>query len=436
MSDAKTLARVILRPNGKVYIAFQDAQAIYATPENIMMFLCDPISFLSNVSAYEDVGIEINRNRVELEEVLGLTLALVTSDKRIICDFPELFRFVALAEEDKKQPLDMNAVRFETVLSDEKSYLLRYYLDFTNNIPPLLTIERNIKLRNEVQNEIIREILNAFFEENLPSVKNKKDVFEQISYAESTLMYAAEEKTVMVTTAEYAKICDRSVSTVIEYIRKGLLKSAVKTSRGYVIDKNDKPIDWNLKKNRKRKSKPSSSGKYDKRRSEGSAAEVEEHILKNDLFTKAVAKYIHTFQEMQYYLERNYHEVCWDGQPALIVDVNPDYITKNGERNRDRMKKGDPPYIPDPTWDDHVYDIHHIGQHPTSPFAIIPSMHHNSSEYSVYFHPSKQERKDFHGPEFSAQKKTFWKNYIKVYDAAGEYKHIEYLNPRRKRNKK
>ena len=98
---------------------------------------------------------------------------------------------------------------------------------------------------------------------------------------------------------------------------------------------------------------------------------------------------------MQYYLDKSYHEVCWDGQPALIIDVNPDYVTKNGEKNRDRMLRGEPPHIPDPTWEDRVYDVHHIGQHPTSPFAIIPSMHHNSADYSIYFHPSKQEKTGF-----------------------------------------
>jgi len=435
MSTAETRARVILRPNGKVYIALPNAQAIYATPENIMLLFSDPINFLDNTSAYEDVGIEINRNRVVLDEVLGLTLASVTSDKRIICDFPELFRYVVMAEGDRTQPLDMTSFRFENVLSDEKSYLLRYYLDFTNNIPPSLTIERNIKLRNEVQHEIIREILNSFFEDNLPAAKNKKDVFEQISSAESALMYAAEEKSAMITTAEYAKILDCSICTVLDYIHRGLIKSAVKTPSGYMMDKNDRPKEWNLKKGRKRKAKPSASGKHDKRRSEGSAAEVEEHILKNDLFTKAIAKYIHTFQEMQYYLDKSYHEVCWDGQPALIIDVNPDYITKDGERNRDRMKNGDPPHIPDSLKEEFVYDVHHIGQNSSSPFAIIPSYDHNGSNYSSYFHAGKPNT-NLHGLEFDAQRRTFWKNYIRVYDAAGEYKHIEYLNSRRKRNKK
>lgn len=434
MRTEETLARVILRPTGKVYIALRDAQAIYATPENIMLFFSDPMHFLDNASAYEDVGIEINRNRVVLDEVLGLTLASVTSDKRIICDFPELFHYILMAEEDRTQPLDMSSFRFETFLSDEKSYLLRYYLDFMNNIPPSLTIERNIKLRNEVQNEIIREILNSFFDDNLPTPKAKKDVFEQIASAESALMYAAEEKSVMVTATEYAKKIGCSVETVRKYARAKRLKSAIKTPEGhFLIDINDKVIEWDLKKNRKRKNKPSSSGKYAKRKIGASAAEVEAHILQKGIFTKAIAPYIHTFEEMTYYVEKSYHEVCWDGQPALIVDVNPDYKAKNGEKNRDRMIKGDPPHIPDSLKDESVYDIHHIGQNSSSPFAIIPSYEHNG-KLSSFLHAGKPN-KDLHGPEFDAQKSMFWKNYIKAYDAAGEYKRIEYLNPKSKRGK-
>ena len=434
MSIAETIARVILRSNGKVHIAFRDIRSIYATPKNILALFSDPIDFINNQSySYKESTFEINRKRVVLEDVLGLTLASVTSDKQLICDFPELFKYIMLSNDKQDEPLDMSSLVFENALSDEKSYLLRYYLEFTNNIPPLLTIKHNIKLRNDVQNEIIREILNTFFEDNLPEVSSVKDVSSHISQVENTIVYP-KENNVMVKVVEYAEIWNISIDTVRTYIRNGRIKSAVKHSSGYyMIDKNEKPIDWDLRKGRKRKK--TTSEKFYKRRSTGSAAEVEEHILKLDLFSKRVAPYIHTYEELDYYVKRNYHEVCWDGQTALIIDVNPEYISKDGVKNRDLMAKGCAPHIPDRMKDDYVFHIHHIGQNSTSPFAIIPEYDHNGRGLSSVFHPGTPNT-ELHGPEFEAQKINFWRNYLRNYDESGNFVSIEYINQRRKRNKK
>ncbi len=436
MSRTENLVRVILRPDGSVHIAFRDIRSIYATPTNLLELFSNPIDFISNSSfSYKESTFEINRKRVVLEEVLGLTLAFVNSDKQIICDFPELFQSVFASEENEKNsPLNMSSFKLETILSDEKSYLLRYYLEFTNHLTSVLTIKNNIKLRNEIQSEIIREILNTFFTDTLPEKASLKDLSSQITQMESSVIYGTTpQKSDMITANQYAELLHLHPQTIKKYIHDNRLKSAQKTPSGYwLIDKNDRPLNWDLRKGRKRK--PTETGKHYKRRSNGSAEDVRQYILKNNLFSDKIAQYIHTYEELEYYTKRNYHEVCWDGRAALIIDVNPEYISNEGKSNKEIMLKGRPPHIPDRNKDKYRYHIHHIGQHINSPFAIIPEYDHNGVGYSSVFHQGSP-KENLHTPEFEALKINFWKNYIQKYDEAGKYSLMEYYNHRSKRNK-
>ena len=441
MKDKKTIARVILRSDGSVHIAFRDVRSIYATPKNMMELFSDPMEFIERGSqTCEDSTFQINRDRVELNDVLGLTLATVNSDKQIICDFPELFQFMfasTFSEAEMTRNLDMSSFELETVFSDEKSYLLRYYLEFSRGLKTSLTIKKNIKLRDEVQFEILREILNSFFVEELPNAaKTVENLSKQIESLESKTMYPlrGHDSDRMVSVSDYARINNVCASTVYKYIRESRLTSAVKDENGnFLLKRDEKPVSWDRRKGRKRKR--SGDGVHYKRVSNGSADDVKEHILKQKLFTNAVAPFIHTFEELDYYAKRSYHEVIWDGRPALIIDVNPDYISqKTGKRNRDLMKEGKAPVVPDRAKEEYVFHIHHVGQHWQSPFAIIPEYDHNGKNYSAYFHPTKA-KEDLHGPEFEAAKKTFWRCYIEKYDEAKSFRAIPYLNSKHNRNK-
>ena len=70
-----------------------------------MELFADPIDFIEKGSfQYQESTFIANRRRVELEDVLGLTLATVNSDKQIVCDFPELFQYVfqnVISEKDR-----------------------------------------------------------------------------------------------------------------------------------------------------------------------------------------------------------------------------------------------------------------------------------------------------------------------------------------------
>ena len=438
MADLKNLARVLLRSDGSVHICFQDIRSIYATPDALVELFSDPIEFIENGSlAYKESSFDINRKRVAMDDILGLTLATVNSDKQIVCHFPELFRYLFAAKMDaiqRTKPLNMKSFELEEILADEKSFLLRYYLEFTSYFKSAPAIKKNIKLREEVQFAIVREILNAFFDEELPAPEALIGLSEKIETIENDnlLKVEAPEEREWVSCQEYAKIMGCRVETIYIYLSKDLIKSAKKDSNGrWLINRNDRPIDWDLRKGRKRKEKKT-EGKYYKRKLAGSAADVAEHILKLKLFTAAVAPYIHTFEELNYYTKRSYHEVSWFGRAALIIDVNPDYISgATGIRNRDLMKAGKAPVVPHRDKEEFVYHVHHVGQHSSSPFAIIPEYDHNGKEFSAYFHQGAPNT-DLHGPEFEAMKINFWKKYLDEYDKAGGFLKIPYLNSKYK----
>lgn len=439
--ETKNLARVILRSGGDVHICFRGIRSIVATPNALAELFSDPIEFIEVGShTYKESTFEINRSRVGMDDVLGLTLATVNCDKAIVMEFPELFSaFLAARENEELKNKPLNMKSFETLeeLADEKSFLLRYYLELTSYFKALPAIKRNIRLRDEVQFEIIREILNAFFDEELPEPAPKLELAEKIDQIENTHVLkreTKEEKKQQVSPAEYAEILGTRIETIYIYLRKGLIDKAEKDEDGHWhIDRDAKPVDWDLRKGRKRK--PNGEKKHYKRPQTGSAADVAEYIRHRKLFTDALAPYIHSFQECDYYTKRSYHEVCWDGRHALIIDVNPDYIsTKTGIRNRDLMAAGKAPVVPQQDKEEFVFHVHHIGQHSSSPFAVLPSFDHNGKEMSAYFHQGTPNT-ELHGPEFEAMKINFWKRFLEEYDRANNrFVEIPYLNPRQ-RNK-
>ena len=434
MAEVKNLARVLLRPDGSVHIAFRDFRSIYATAENLSQLFSDPIDFIESGSLkHKDSGMVINRKRVALEDVLGLTLATINSDKQIVCDFPELFQFLFTAKADEKQkskPLDMKSLELEMSLSDEKSYLLRYYLELTNYFKSAPAIKTNIKLRDEVQFAIIKEILNTFFDEELPPPSPTLALSEQIDQIESDLLlksHPSKDDDEALPIREYAKLIGLTPSTILTYIHNNRLKSAHKDAKGrWLVNKSDRPVDWDLR--TVRKARNPKKPKIFRRPKDGSAADVAEYITRKQLFTSPVAPYIHTYTELDYYVKHSYHEVFWLGRPALIIDVNPDYISSiTGKSNRELMMAGRAPVVPNRQKEEYVFHIHHVGQHSSSPYVIIPEYDHNSKGLSSALHQAKPNT-ELHGPDFEARKKQFWRKYLEEYDKAGKFSKIPYLN--------
>ena len=67
--------------------------------------------------------------------------------------------------------------------------------------------------------------------------------------------------------------------------------------------------------------------------------------------------------------------------------------------------------------------------------AIIPSIEHNSPEYSSVFH-DRGSKEPLHDNAFEVKKMIFWKRYLEAYDQAnGEFRNIPYLNHKKDRVK-
>lgn len=455
MINRKRLVRIILRPDGCIHIAFNDITTIQATTANLIALFSDPMDFIVNGrKKHKETTDKVNRARSELDDILGLTLASINEDKQIVCDFPELFSYLfanADTEEKRNRPIGMQDYTQLLTIPDEKAYLLRFYLEFTQNLKSRVAIKRNIKLRDEVQFAIIKEILNTYFEESLPKPQKALELSKQISASENENMYKKSDESPeanMVTVTEYVRINNISRDTVFKYLKEKRFKSAVKLPNGqWRINKTEIPVSFDRRRGRKRKN--TGEEKFFKRALEGSPEEVRAYIQKRNIFSDDVGKYILTYAEVEYYEKNNYHEVIWLGRHALIIDVNPDYIVPNSKvptkikkkyendpqkqfKNRDLMKEGFAPVVPQKTMDNYRFHIHHIGQKADSPFCIIPEYEHTSKDLSSIFHQGTPD-KNLDRPEFEVQKSSFWRQYILEYDEAGRYNNIPFINHKSKR---
>lgn len=454
--EKKNIVRVILRSDGSVHIAFEDIRTIYATPANLLELFSDPNGFIENGSKGQpDSTFLANRKRVSLDEVLGLTLATVNSDKQIVCDFPELFQYLSQNNDTKEmrnKPLRMEDFENRMVLSDEKAYLLRFFLEFTHNLKSRVAIQKNIHLRHQVQSAIMKEILNSYFEEELPEPEKSEPLSGFIEKSEN--MYQPEKvdpTTNMVTVKEYARIHGFSENTVRKYINDNKLVKTRKVGRLLYVDKDELPPSYDKRKGRKRKK--TGEEKFFKRAVEGSPEEVRAYIRDNDLWDDEIGRFIRSYQECDYYVNNSYHHLCLNGQNVLAVDVNPDYLVPDNMvpdkvrkkykdepskqyRNRDLMAAGCAPVVPNKHKDQFIYHVHHIGQRPESPFCLLPEFQHNSKEYSSIFHQGSIGV-ELHTPEFEARKAACWKELLHCYDAAnGDFNKIPYNSPRKTRYKK
>lgn len=440
MKQANDLARVILLPDGSVHIAFQDIRSIHATPENLLQLFADPLDFINTKSkTYKTTTKETNENRVPLFEVLGLTLASISADKQVVCDFPELFQYILTANDDKEsrtQSLNMRAIENQHFLADEKSFLLRHYLEFTNRLTSTPQLQTRLQLREEAQTEIIRETLNIYLSRSFPDAPAAPDVSERIAVATSEVASSDKDtdKKNYVDITTYGCKYGYSRATIYNCLKDGRIKDFYKLGNGqYRINITKPPI---VKESATpRKVSPKKRVKNQTIHTE-SAEEVAKYILENDLFSARIAPFIHTFAELNYYLNHGYREVFWNNRPALIIDINPEYVGPSGKSNRQLIADEESPFPPYKYKDDKPFEIHHVGQHEKSPFAIVPPYDHTGKGGKEVFHPGAPNG-DLHGPLFERQKKQFWERYIVEYDKAGRrFDHIPHLDKKTKKKKK
>lgn len=432
MSDY-TLAKVMLYIDGTVHICLQDYRTFYASANALKLFFADPINYIKDgIQQQKESTLSINKSRKPLDKMAGITLAYLTGNKQIICNFPELFQFIYSTPEDSADKiLDMQAYATERTLSDGKSFLLKYYLDFVKTFSGGTTIQNRLDISEEALFSTMREIFNTAFEIE-PVKPPKKDLRDRVNDARHRQLFdstLAENSDNMIPVTEYAVMHGVAHQAVLAQIHSGKLKTAYKTkSNRYLIDKNEPFIASRSKlKAAKITDNSSVESAFFNAPDDWPAARVEKYITDKKLFSPIVARYVYSKEELDYYVNARYIEVEWNGHRALIKDVDPNYTTRDGVSNRERMRKGKPPVVPEENKDDKIFEIHHLGQK-DEVFVTLESYIHRSKGYTNIFHASAPSE-DLHTSVFEVEKVAFWKRYIEEYDKAGEFSKIPYEFP-------
>lgn len=109
-------------------------------------------------------------------------------------------------------------------------------------------------------------------------------------------------------------------------------------------------------------------------------------IAQHSCFSQRINSFIRSVKELRIYQQFNLKEAVLT-RPALILDIDPDYRTPNGETNAERMMRGLAPY--DATTGS-IIDLHHIGQQYDAPFAELPHCIHNGTGISSILHYVKK----------------------------------------------
>ena len=470
--EAYTVARVVLLSDGDIHIAYQNRQTFYCTPRALLLLLSEPLQFIEQGRSFLDTSTYLlNKNLDLVDKIQGLTLLSVYSDKRIVCEFSELFKLMyspyILSSSEADQKMHLSFEMLQSLPRDDKQDLIRLFMAYTQSVfANGQKKKRHLDIDAETKSKIVSEIINTSIngtvkqEENggdiapVMEVLNKKanlreriiDIdaeFEQVEIIDmiekATNDYEVTETDIAVSPSddsyisieEFAKIHGVKVQTVKEWIKKGKIKSVhYDKCKQYWIDANEKVVD--LRANRKLEERNDGTGRKYVRLQGNSYTDLQKYIKERGLVTSAVRIFIRSLDEIKYYEKRHYHEVKWETGSALIIDINPDYYSKTeGKTNREIIASGGAPVVPQN--EGYRFHLHHIGQKPESPFAIIPEHDHNGTEYYSIFHQGKASKENLHDKSYEEQKKLFWETYIKYYDQYGSFQKIPYLNSKHKR---
>ena len=453
------LARVVLMPKGDIHIAYQNRQTYYCTPRALMLLLSDPFCFLDKGGSFLTTSsILINNKQESLDKIQGLTLLAVYSDKRIVCEFTDLFKplyspyFLKSAIADKYMTIEPSSIKDTPV--DPKQALLFLFMEYTQSkFAKTPKGKRNFEITQETQTRIMGEILNtsakfdsarkencdARFPIELLDADNDSDASPNTDeHAEDNLSTnnkeGVDECLGMVTFEEFARLKKVKLETVYGWKWRGKLQTACKGENGlWMIDPNEVISD----KRAGRKVEKMSDGSNRKvvRLKGSNYKDVQLYIRERGLVSDNIRRYIRTYDEAKYYEKHNYHEVHWDISNAMIIDINPDYFCKaEGKTNRQLIADDQAPVVPGS--EQYKFHLHHIGQKKDSPLAIIPGYDHNDKKFYSIFHSGKSTNEDLHDGEFEKLKIAFWKAYIEQYDKYGSYSKIPFINSKHKRKER
>lgn len=131
-------------------------------------------------------------------------------------------------------------------------------------------------------------------------------------------------------------------------------------------------------------------------------------IAKETVWDARAIKAISSMDEYQIYKGANLKSIVVNGKTLLAKkNVNWNLRDEKGRSNSERVHKYKLAPI-DETG--HPYEIHHIGQNPDDPFAMLSRSEHRGSGNMKILHP-KQASEVEHDPEFEKLKTAFLKNW-------------------------
>lgn len=438
------IARVFLVHDGSIHIGFNDYHTTICTVSSLIDLLSDPFRFVERGRfSFEDTSPFANPNRRPLEEIEGVTLAYVTQDLTVTCQFHKLFQilFSEIKSGGTETLLSMRGMRNSDQFSDEKELFLKLFLLLSESGGQELSFDRHINVSLAEQTQLVQEIVNSSFAVRKPGSTVQQLAAVPVSEEDITTQIlnrtdVPDNNSVVIPShyillTDYAETKGVTNATVRVWIRRNKLRSAIQDKRHrWWLDPEDTAVDLRAGRQMTKKN----NGKKKLCVARGSSyAEVQRWIAGRKLFTENVRPFIRTAEEARFYEHGNYHEVCWDGESYLIIDINPDYYCKRlGKTNRELVLSGRSPIVPGSDQD--TFRLHHVGQRRNSPLAIIPDSIHNKEKYSV-FHQGAVDP-NLHDDEFEERKRRFWAKYIELYDQHDSYRGIEYLNSKHKKDQR
>jgi HNH/ENDO VII superfamily nuclease len=145
----------------------------------------------------------------------------------------------------------------------------------------------------------------------------------------------------------------------------------------------------------------------EKKMNDTSAPEDNKDTKEDSPYSKEIMDSIASQEELDYYIENDYIEIEINGKKVLVPkDLDLNRVDEDGKTNLERMKEGKPPLDEDGK----PYNLHHIGQNPNGPFALIPDKDHKAMDSFLH---DKTKSSEIDRIAFQSEKKEIYKELAK-----------------------
>lgn len=125
-------------------------------------------------------------------------------------------------------------------------------------------------------------------------------------------------------------------------------------------------------------------------------------------FPQSTVKMMRNGEEVKIYQKAGLKGRCrFMGKGDLLRPIDHDRVAPDARTNLARMKDGFPPVDPAGV----AYELHHIGQKPDSPLAILSLREHRGAGNYSILHDTSSPSEVEHGSKWLSQTKEFWKEF-------------------------